>query len=161
MKLAVSQEKLEQEIGEDRQRTQLAGMIREKEDCIGESEKKIAVIESRYASLCGNIRITFILLLVVIGIFVYIALNAALIAYRFVTSTYMFVGIAVVVVGFMAYAIRRAAKEIPMYIQCKKEEKGTSQNADNYVYKIKQEKRRLQEYKAELEELKNRLNETK
>lgn len=45
-------------------------------------------------------------------------------------------------IGIFVYIALSAAKEIPMYIHCKKEEKGTSKNADNYVYKIKQEKRR-------------------
>ena len=97
-----------------------------------------------------------ILILVVVGIFAYIAANAALIAYRLVAQTYLFIFVGAMVVSFIAYVIRRAAKEIPMYVHCRQEEKGTSQDTRNYVYRIKQEKRHLADYKAELEKVKRK-----
>ena len=62
------------------------------------------------------------------------------------------------VVSFIAYVIRRAAKEIPMYVHCRQEEKETSQDTSNYVYRIRQEKRHLADYKAELEKVKRELD---
>ena len=75
MHLSVSQKKLDEEIGDEYRREQLTAKIRDTENLISESEKKIA------------------------------------------------------------------AKEIPMYVHCRQEEKGTSQDTSNYVYRIKQEKR--------------------
>lgn len=46
-----------------------------------------------------------------------------------------------------------------MYVHCRQEEKGTSQDTSNYVYRIKQEKRHLADYKAELEKVKRELDE--
>ncbi len=159
MHLSVSQEKLNEEIGDEYRRDQLSAKIRDTENLISESEKKIAACELKYSALLKNFKITMILLLVVVGIFAYIAANAALIAYRFVAQTYLFIIVGAVVVSFIAYVIRRAAKEIPMYVHCRQEEKGTSQDTSNYVYRIKQEKRHLAEYKAELEKVKRELNE--
>lgn len=51
-----------------------------------------------------------------------------------------------------------AAKEIPMYVHCRQEEKETSQDTSNYVYRIRQEKRHLADYKAELEKVKRELD---
>ena len=71
----------------------------------------------------------------------------------------MFIIVGVVVVSFIAYVIRRAAKEIPMYVHCRQEEKGTFQDTSNYVYRIKQEKIHLADYKAEIERVKRELDE--
>lgn len=76
----------------------------------------------------------------------------------FVAQTYLFIIVGAVVVSFIAYVIRRAAKEIPMYVHCRQEEKGTSQDTSNYVYRIKQEKRHLADYNAELEKVKRELD---
>lgn len=138
---------------------QLTAKIRDTENLISESEKKIAAYELKYSELLKNFKITMILLLVVVGIFAYIAANAALIVYRLVAQTYLFIIVGVVVVSFIAYVIRRAAKEIPMYVHCRQEEKGTSQDTSNYVYRIKQEKRHLADYRKELENVKRELDE--
>ena len=159
MHLSVSQEKLNEEIGDEYRREQLTAKIRDTENLISEFEKKIAAYELKYSELLKNFKITMILLLVVAGIFAYIAVNAALIVYRFVAQTYLFIIVGVVVVSFIAYVIRRAAKEIPMYVHCRQEEKGTSQDTSNYVYRIKQEKRHLADYRVELENAKRELDE--
>lgn len=158
MQLSVSKEKLDEEIGDEYRREQLTAKIRDTETLISESEKKIAACEIKYSALLKNFKITMILLLVVVGIFAYIAANAALIAYRFVAQTYLFIIVGVVVVSFIAYVIRRAAKEIPMYVHCRQEEKGTSQDTTNYVYRIRQEKRHLADYRVELENAKRELD---
>lgn len=158
MHLSVSQEKLNEEIGDEYRKNQLTAKIRDIETLISESEKKAAAYELKYSELLKNFKITMILLLVVVGIFAYIAANAALIAYRFVAQTYLLIIVGAVVVSFIAYVVRRAAKEIPMYVHCRQEEKGTSQDTTNYVYRIKQEKRHLADYKAELEEVKLELD---
>lgn len=75
MHLSVSQEKINEEIGDGYRMEQLTAKIRYTENLISESEKRIA------------------------------------------------------------------AKEIPMYVHCRQEEKGASQDTSNYVYRIKQEKR--------------------
>lgn len=93
MHLSVSQKKLNEEIGDEYRREQLTAKIRDTENLISESEKKIA------------------------------------------------------------------EKEIPMYVHCRQEEKGTSRDTSNYVYRIKQEKRHLADYKAELEKVKRELDE--
>lgn len=93
MHLSVSQKKLNEEIGDEYRREQLTAKIRDTENLISESEKKIA------------------------------------------------------------------AKEIQMYVHCRQEEKGTSRDTINYVYRIKQEKRHLADYKAELEKVKRELDE--
>lgn len=98
---------------------QLTAKIRDTENLISESEKKIGAYELKYSELLKNFKITMILLLVVVGIFAYIAANAALIVYRFVAQTYLFIFVGAVVVSFIAYVIRRAAKEIPMYVHCR------------------------------------------
>ena len=118
---------------------QLTAKIRDIENWNSETEKKIAACELKYSELLKNFKITMILILVVVGIFAYIAANAALIAYRFVAQTYLFIFVGAMVVSFIAYVIRRAAKEIPMY-----------------VHRIKQEKRHLADYKAELEKVKRK-----
>ena len=159
MHLSVSQEKLNEEIGDEYRMEQLMAKIRDTENLISEPEKNIAVCELKYSALLKNFKITMILLLVVVGIFAYIAANAALRAYRFVAQTYLFIFVGTVVVSFIAYVIRRAAKEIPMYVHCRQEEKGTSQDTSNYVYRIKQEKRHLADYKEELEKVKRELDE--
>lgn len=159
MHLSVSQEKLNEEIGDEYRMEQLMAKIRDTENLISESEKNIAVCELKYSALLKNFKITMILLLVVVGIFAYIAANAALIANRFVAQTYLFIFVGTVVVSFIAYVIRRAAKEIPVYVHCRQEEKGTSQDTSNYVYRIKQEKRHLADYKEELEKVKRELDE--
>ena len=71
MHLSVSQKKLNEEIGDEYRREQLTAKIRDTENLISESEKKIA------------------------------------------------------------------AKEISMYVHCRQEEKGTSRDTSNYVYRIK------------------------
>ena len=159
MHLSVSQEKLNEEIGDEYRMEQFTAKIRDTENLIAESEKKIAAYELKYSVLLKNFKITMILLLVVVGIFAYIAANAALIVYRFVAQTYLFIIVGAVVVSFIAYVIRRAAKEIPMYVHCRQEEKGTSQDTSNYVYRIKQEKRHLADYRKELENVKRELDE--
>ncbi len=45
-----------------------------------------------------------------------------------------------------------------MYVHCRQEEKETSQDTSNYVYRIRQEKRHLADYKAELEKVKRELD---
>ena len=127
MHLSVSQEKLNEEIGDEYR-----------------------------MELLKNFKITIILFLVVVGIFAYIAADAALIVYRLVAQTYLSIIVGAVVVSFIAYVIRRAAKEIPMYVHCRQEEKGTSQDTSNYVYRVRQEKRHLADYKAELEKVKRK-----
>lgn len=129
MHLSVSQEKLNEEIGDEYR-----------------------------MELLKNFKITIILFLVVVGIFAYIAADAALIVYRLVAQTYLSIIVGAVVVSFIAYVIRRAAKEIPMYVHCRQEEKGTSQDTSNYVYRVRQEKRHLADYKAELEKVKRELD---
>ncbi len=71
----------------------------------------------------------------------------------------MIIIVGAVVVSFIAYVIRRAAKEIPMYVHCRQDEKGTSRDTSNYVYRIKQEKRHLADYRKELENVKRELDE--
>ena len=46
-----------------------------------------------------------------------------------------------------------------MYVHCRHEDKATSRDTINYVYRIKQEKRHLADYKAELEKVKRELDE--
>lgn len=159
MKLAVSQDEFQESIEERNKMEVLQSRIKEKENEIYELEKEIEILDARYKELCSSIVITFILLAVVIAIFVYIATNAAMIVYRFITQTYFFLIIAAAVVGFIAYVIRRAAKEIPMYLHCKQEEKGTSKHAENYVYRAAQKRRKLADCRRELEETKQSLNE--
>ena len=84
MHLSVSQKKLNEEIGDEYRMEQLTAKIRDTENLISESEKKIAACELKYSELLKNFKITMILILVVVGIFAYIAENAALIEYRLV-----------------------------------------------------------------------------
>ena len=89
MHLSVSQKKLNEEIGDE---------YRMEQNLISESEKKIAACELKYSELLKNFKITMILILVVVGIFAYIAANAALIAYRLVAQTYLFIFVGAMVV---------------------------------------------------------------
>lgn len=158
MKLAVSQEVLEKEVIEEQRIERLESKIRDKEMEAGEHERQIAVLESRYSNLQNNIKITFAMVLVVVGIFIYIATNAAYIVYRFIASTYLFVIVIAAVVSFIAYVIKRAAKEVPMYIHCRQEERGISNNTTNYLYRIKLEKQKLCECRKDIDLAKQELN---
>ncbi len=90
MKLAVSQDEFQESIEERNKMEVLQSRIKEKENEIYELEKEIEILDARYKELCSSIVITFILLAVVVAIFVYIATNAAMIVYRFITQTYFF-----------------------------------------------------------------------
>ena len=62
MHLSVSQEKLNEEIGDEYRMEQLTAKIRDIEKLISESEKKIAACELKYSELLKNFKITMILL---------------------------------------------------------------------------------------------------
>ncbi len=154
MRLVISEESIIENEYKD-QMNKIEETIRLKETELYEAEQELNVLENKYRVLKESVFIDAVLCVVVLFIFIGFGKNAMIFAYRLIASSYFTIIILGGVVGFISYVVKKAMKEIPLYIRCKKEENGTSSDTDNYVYKIESIKKNISRLKEEIIQLKD------
>lgn len=143
----------EQEQEEKRERLQ--SKIQYKETELYDKQQELNTLEKQYQNLQNTVIVDGILCVVIVFILFEIATNAGFIVYRLISWTAVTIALFSPIVGFIAYASRKVVNELPLYFWCKKEEKGNASNHDNYVYKIKEKRKEINNCTLELEELRN------
>ncbi|MBP3327008.1 MAG: hypothetical protein J6L77_11380 [Coprococcus sp.] len=121
-------------------------------------EKEIDNLKLKYDRLDYNLKKTCVFIVISAVLLAWILSNPASFVMNMISYTYLAIIIFGGIVSFVGYTIRCVMKYLPMYINCKKEEKGTSKDAMNYVYQIKLHERKKRDFVKELEEAQTELN---
>ncbi len=138
----------------EEQRYKIKLQIEYTENAIDYKKHELAVLENRYKQLVEDVKVDYILMLIVFVILLAIGYNALYIIYRFVTAAFMEIVLFIFIVGVIGQIVRKVIKDLPSYIRCRKEEKGIACNHDNYVFKINQKKREIEKLTSELDRMK-------
>ncbi len=125
---------------------------------IGLEEKMIDELKTKYSRLENDFKITCVLIVVSALMLIWILSNPVSFVMNMISYTYIAIIIFGAIVSFVGYTVRCIIKNIPMYINCRKEEKGTSKDAMNYVYQIKVHERKKRDFEKELEKVQEELN---
>lgn len=150
MELCISSEELNGEIEKqaELERWYIKKNITERE--IENSNNIINSAKINYAELQERIKVDYKLLFVVAGLIVYLIFNAFGIAVNLLSfSGYSYL-LVIFMVAFISFTVRRLYADMPIYLRCKSEEKGKITNGYNYVKEIKDETKKIQQLKKEL-----------
>lgn len=121
-------------------------------------EKEIDKLNLKYERLNYNFKKTCGFIFISVVLLTWILINPVGFVMNMISYTYIGIIIFAGIVSFVGCTIRLVIKYLPMYIKCKKEEKGTSEDATNYVYQIKLHERKKKEFEQSLEEAQEELN---
>jgi uncharacterized integral membrane protein len=124
------------------------------ENEIYSEQQAVDKLKLKKSKLYMNVKKEIVVIIIFIFVLIYIYRNASLIAIRFIANpitTVIFMGIVVALIGG---GLRTVFTDMPMYIRCRKEEKGTSSNNSNYIYEIAQHERKINKLQQELNDLK-------
>lgn len=129
--------------------------IRGLEASIEAEEKEINNLKQAREILNDEIKVTCFFVMVSLLLFVRICARIFVFLYEFFQDIRLTLSsnilVFIVSVLFIVYTIKRVKKYFPMYIHCRQEEKGASDDLTNYVYQIKKHERKKAEYMKELE----------
>lgn len=150
MELSVSSEEINEEMEKQAELEIWCAKKTVAEREIETSKNIINTAKINYAKLQENIKVDYILMIVMAGFIIYLILNGFGIALNLLS----FNGFTCVLVGFLvgviSYIVRRLYADLPIYFRCKSEEKGKSTNGYNYVKEINDETVKIQQFKKDL-----------
>lgn len=136
--------------------------IRGLEASIEAEEKEINNLKQAREILNDEIKVTCFFVVVSLILFVRICARIFVFLYEFFQDIRLTLSsnilVFIVSVVFIAYTVKRVKKYFPMYIHCRQEEKGASDDLTNYVYQIKKHEHRKADYIKELEVKRQELN---
>lgn len=136
--------------------------IRNIEAGIEAEEKEINNLKQAMEILNGEIKVTYFFVLVSLILFVRLCARICVFLFEIIFDLYFTLSpeplIFCLSIVFIVYTVKRVKKYFPMYIHCRQEEKGGSDDLTNYVYQLKKHERVRAEYRKELEIKKQELS---
>lgn len=136
--------------------------IRGLEASIEAEEKEINNLKQARENLNDEIKVTCFFVVVSLILLVRICARTFVFLYEFFVDIFSTLSPNILVfigsVAFITYTVKRVKKYFPMYIHCRQEEKGASDDLTNYVYQIKKHERMKADYGKELEVKRQELN---
>lgn len=125
---------------------------------IGLEEKEIDNLKMKLGKLDYGFKKTCVLIAISALLLIWMLSNPVRFVMNMISYTHIAIVIFGAIVSFIGYTVRCVVQYIPMYINCKKEKKGTSRDTMNYVYQIKLHERRKSDFARGLEETQEELN---
>ncbi len=145
-----------------KQMKELQAEIRSLEASLAAEEKEINNLKQARENLNDEIKVTCFFVVVSLMLFVRICARIFVFLYESFMDIFSTLSpnilVFIVSIVFIVYTIKRVKKYFPMYIHCRQEEKGASDDLTNYVYQLKKHERKKADYIKELEIKRQELN---